>query len=529
MKETMIDFRSIPQLNYKDINYTENPEKLQEFIAFLPSEDGLLDAINERTKFPINRDVLVLELERQYNDMSRFDAIKNNLAALKDEDCMTVITAHQPCLLTGPLYYIFKIIDTINLAEYLSTKSDKKIVPVFINGSEDHDFEEINHFYLFGKKISWERPHIGSVGRLTTDGLEEVIGQLEEILGKQNNSQNIIQLFRQSLEKSTNYNDFVRQYLHEIFGRYGLIIINMDNHAFKAEFANVIKQELLNPMSKKLVSDTQQKLSLIGFGDQAHAREINLFYIDDHGRNRIEKQGNRYHIVDTDVSFSEEEILMELENRPERFSPNVILRPLYQEFILPNIAYIGGGGEIAYWLERKSLFQHYHIFYPALIRRNSVALLPKFIQKNLLKLDINVEELLGTEDEVVNKYVYNHASVELDLSPFKHEIENLYDKIAIIGGEVDATLSPSIKAEGNEQLKKLDQIEAKIRKSIKQKEEVQLNQLRKTYQYIFPEQGLQERRTNIIEFWVKDADIFDKLKQHLKPFNNKFRFLELES
>jgi bacillithiol biosynthesis cysteine-adding enzyme BshC len=302
----------------------------------------------------------------------------------------------------------------------------------------------------------------------------------------------------------------------------------MDNTAMKSAFAPIIERELLDPISKKLVTQTQEKLENIDFTPQAFARDINLFYINENGRNRIEREGDKFNIVDTNISFTKPEIVAELKENPHNFSPNVILRPLYQEFIFPNLAYIGGGGEIAYWLERKSLFEYYKVFYPVLIRRNSAMIVPSHINKNMDKLNIQITDLLDIEDKVVNNFVYKNAAIELDFSDKKEKIELAFQEIANDAEKIDQTLKPAILAEMSTQVKKIDQIEARVRKVIKQKQEIQINQLTKTYQYLFPNQGLQERHSNIIEFLINEnIDIFEILKSNLDPLSNKFKVIYL--
>jgi bacillithiol biosynthesis cysteine-adding enzyme BshC len=528
MHTDSFSYNELNQLSFKDKTYQLEYTRLKDFIAYSPNINGLLKAIDERKRFQVDRKLLVKEIKRQYSDSVLSKALADNIESLNNEDTFTIITAHQPSLFTGPLYYIYKIFSAINLAEEMSQKSGKTIVPVFINGSEDHDFEEINHTYLYGKKVEWSNNQGGPVGRLSLNAIAETIAEIEQILGDKPKSKAFVASLKKSLSASKNYNEFVFHTLHDLFNEYGLIVVNMDNTAFKTCFSAIMEKELINPVAKDLVNKTQASLSEISFSDQAFARDINLFYINEHGRNRIEKIDNDYHIVDTDIIFSKSALLQELKNNPISFSPNVILRPLYQEMIFPNIAYVGGGGEIAYWVERKSLFDYYNVFFPTLIRRNSAMIIPAHIQKNMDKLNVRLEELLDNEDTVIKNYVYKNAGIELDFSSEKSEIENLFQTIAEKAESIDPTLKASILGEATSQIKKIDQIEARIRKAVKQKEETQIKQLIKIYQYLFPNQGLQERQANMLEFFTnEDFDFFKILKEELHPLQKEFKAIYL--
>jgi len=388
------EYSEVPQLSQKDQHYIQLEDYLSDYYKYTPTLEEFEKVMSDRANYKVNRATLHTEVKTAYGNIISSAKQQNNIESLLKDNTFTVITAHQPSLFGGPMYYIYKICSVINLSQKLNAKyPNKHVVPVFINGSEDHDFDEVDHFNIFGKNIKWEREASGPVGRLSTAGLSEVLAATKEILGDSENATEIIAILNDALQKATNYNDFVFRFVNKLFADYGLLVINTDNKAFKANFKDILRKEIVERPSQQIVLDTQEELTAKGFKAQAHPRDINLFYLGLEDRNRITFESGKYKIVDTDTSFTEAEILAELDKCPENFSPNVVIRPLYQEYTLPNLAYIGGGGEIAYWLERKKQFETFGVFYPMLIRRNSALLMNKGAQKQTAKLELTAEQL----------------------------------------------------------------------------------------------------------------------------------------
>ena len=524
-----IDYSQVSEISKKDLAYIELQPFLKDFYKYTPSIESFKQAINDRKKYPVNRNVLVDSLKADYSTISPTNLQSSNIDLLKEDNSFTIITAHQPSLLGGPLYYIFKICSVINLCKQLKESyPEQNFVPVFISGGEDHDFEEINHLQLFGKRIEWEKEASGPVGRLDVEGLDDVITHAEEILGDNEDAKQIIKSFKDALSGASNYSDFVFKWVNELFGKYGVLVVRMDKHAYKKELIPIFKKEITEQFSQPFVVDTQNKLEQHNFKNQAYAREINLFYLGDGGRLRIEKDGDKYIIVDGTSVFNEEELLNELEAKPENFSPNVIMRPLMQEVCLPNLAYVGGGGEIAYWLERKSQFEAVGVFFPMLIRRNSAMILDGSSQKQLKNLDFTIEDIFKEEDALIRDYIEAHSEVDISLEESKHSIEKSFETIAAKSKEVDPTLEKSVLAEMTKVLKNIDHMESRIRRSIKAKEEVHVNRIKKLKDKLFPGHGLQERKDNFMEFYGRHGNEWiTELTEVMNPLDRQFYILAL--
>lgn len=345
------------------LDYVNHAHKVFPFYNYSPSPDSFELAIKDISLFKFNRELLAEVITKQYEE-SNCPLPKANSQLLSMDNTYTVCTGHQPCLFTGPLYFVYKIISSINLAEELKKKfSEYNFIPLYWMLGEDHDFEEINHIYLSGKKIQWKNKKGGAVGRYSTRGMEEVIENLKPFLGKSINAEKILYLFSEAYIHRKNLSDATRYLVNELFGKYGLLVLDADDMKLKNEFKEIIRDDILNHTNFKLVNHTITQLKSIGYEAQVIPKEINFFILSKNFRARINK---------TEVKKNPELWQKKVDTETERFSPNVVTRPLYQQKILPNIAYVGGPAEIAYWLEYKSMFDYHNIFYPVLIPRNFV-------------------------------------------------------------------------------------------------------------------------------------------------------------
>ena len=347
-----IPFENIPQLSSRDKAYYREDKALRPFYKYPVNLKSFADVIADKSKENINRGVIVEVLEEQYRKLNVDGKVAENIQKIGQKNTFTVITAHQPSLFTGPLYYIFKIVSAINLAKQLNEKyPGNQFIPMFVTGGEDHDFEEANHAYLFGKKLEWESGETGSVGKMKTEKIKPILAELKEILKDSDNAQHIYKIMEDAILQNELYADATIQMVHELFKKDGLVVLNMSHAKLKREFIPIIKEEILEQPSINLVEKTVEQLEKIGFSGQATPREINFFYLDNQIRERIVFEDDKYQVLNTELTFSEKEMMAEIENHPEKFSPNVVMRPLFEEKVLPNLAYIGGGGELSYWLE----------------------------------------------------------------------------------------------------------------------------------------------------------------------------------
>lgn len=497
------------------LDYLASKPELAHTHSFEPSIQGFEKALSYRKLSADYRNTLVGVLNEQYTGLSISERVEANINLLKDQNTYTVTTGHQLNIFTGPLFFIYKIVTTINICRKLAEKfPEYNFVPVYWMASEDHDFAEINHTYVDGAKFTWETEQTGAVGRFTT---KELVALADSIPGK-------IEIFKKAYAESANLADAVRHYVNELFGETGLVVIDADHQALKAEFKSIVKAELLNQSAFNKVTERSEFLVKKGYKPQLNPREINLFYLDKGLRARIEKEGNFYSIVDTDMSFTENEILALLEEHPERFSPNVILRPVYQEVILPNLGYVGGPAELAYWLQFKGMFDFFKIDFPVLMPRNFGLYVNKNAQRKEEKLGLTHEDLFAPLDTLKKKYV--HAmNGKLGLEKEREQVEKLYKSINDLAVKIDTTLEDHIQAQYTKHQQCLDRIETKLVKAEKRNREDEMRMINDLKEYAFPGGTLQERRVNFLS--INHDNFIEELLSLVEPFDLRMHiFLE---
>jgi bacillithiol biosynthesis cysteine-adding enzyme BshC len=463
------------------------------------------------------RNELITALKNQYIGEEENVLVSKNIARLQHSDTFCVTTAHQLNIFSGPLYVIYKIISAIKLAKELKSKyPTKDFLAIYVLGSEDHDLAEINNFSIFNKKITWDTTQTGICGNMNPSTLQKDIDELALILGEK--GKDIIEVLTHSYQKD-NLAKAHKQLIHTIIGYDDFLIIDGNDKTLKSCFTTVMKNEIANPLSKSLVETQNQKLISNQYNPQAFARDINLFYIDkaNHKRERIELENNYYKILNTNYIYSNNEIINLIEKTPENFSPNVILRPLYQQTYLPSIAYVGGAGELSYWMQLPLLFEKYNTAFPMLIARNSALFLSKNLASKANKIGLSIEDLFDTALNIQKQYLSkNNPTISLNENT-KIAIEQQYKQIHDTVTNIDKSLQSFVLAEKHKALQQLEGVFAKIDKSLKQQQNTQMIQIEQIKNTLFPNNNLQEREDSFIWLWY----IFGK-EYILNILNEKF-------
>ena len=511
------------------VDYLDEKTNLKSLYNRFPTiENFKLQIEEKKVNFPDeNRQVLVAELEKQYTAFEISEASSTNIQRLKDTNTFTITTGHQLNLFTGPLYFIYKIASTINLCKQLKNEfPHHNFVPIYWMATEDHDFEEINYFNFKGKKIKWNKESFGPVGRLSTEGLEEAFELFSSELGIGSNADYLKNLFTKSYLEHANLADATRFLANELFKNEGLVIIDGDSTELKKLFIPYVKKELLEQNSFKNVTETNEQLK--DYFVQVNPREINLFYIEDNLRERIVFEDTIYKINNTNITFTEAEILAELEKSPEKFSPNVILRPLYEEVILPNLCYIGGGGEIAYWLELKSNFEANNVTFPMLLVRNSVLLATQKQAEKADKLDLTWADLFSNQQDLFDKKTKGFSEFTIDFTEQKEHLRKQFETLLAIADITDKSFVGAVKAQETKQIKGLATLEKRLLKAEKRVHTDKLERILLLQNELFPNQSLQERKANFSEFYLEVGSAFiDKVLQELNPLEQEFKVVVL--
>jgi bacillithiol biosynthesis cysteine-adding enzyme BshC len=524
-----IDYNLTGFFSKMAVDYISGNSSLQPFYNYPVSIEGVKAAINSRKNFHTDRALLVSVLEQQYKTVKLTDKQQTNLQQLKEANTFTICTAHQPNIFTGPLFFIYKILHVIKIAADLEKQlPENKFVPVYYMGSEDADLDELGYININGIQHKWNTNQTGAVGRMKVDkAFMQLMGEVERQLAVYPSGNEIIGIIRNCYKENSTIEQATFQFVNELFAEYGLIVLLPDNAALKRKFIPVIEKELNEGFSHTAVEATMKNFPS-EYKVQATGREINLFYLKEDKRERIESTDDSGYKVQG-KRYKADEFLNELQEHPEYISPNVILRPVFQELILPNIVFVGGGGELAYWLELKKVFEAVSVPYPMLVLRNSFINVCKDRLKQAEELKFNITDLFKKELDLINELVQRDSKVQLSLKKEKQQLTELYQQLKNISGAVDNTLQQHTEALRTQALKKIEALEKKMLRAEKKKFEAQQRHLHKLKTQLFPGDSLQERVDNIMVYYAKYGKGFiRKIYDNSLAFEQKFTILKEE-
>ena len=526
---TYISYRDTHSFSNLVIDYVDENEHLKAFISEFPSIEAIGRQLERKKLQALDRVTLVDVLNRQYQGLELTSDVRQHIDALQSEHTFTICTAHQPNVFTGYLYFIYKIIHAINLAKECKTHyPEYHFIPVYYMGSEDNDIDEIGTFHYNEKTYTWKTNQKGACGRMKTHELKDIVQVINRTLNKDVNDEAFLMtLLEQAYDGEHTLAEATRIIVNALFGQYGLLVIDGDDVQLKTIFKPVIRHELLFQDSQTLVLDTLSKLSS-QYKVQANPRAINLFYLNENLRERIEFSEGHYQVVNTSITFSKDEMEVEIEQHPERFSPNVILRPLYQETILPNVAFIGGGGELAYWLELKTLFEKHQLVYPLILLRNSVLWINEKTVASINKLSMPLESVF-LSNEMIFKQLIQESNTMKSLQAIIRELDVHYDAIISLGESVSPNLSQSMSAHKAKASRITNRMIQKFNAQLKTKEELTFKKIAQVKQQIAPNGHLQERYDNFLSVYkTTGLAMLVILSRHQQAFGKEFLVLKLQ-
>lgn len=495
-------------------------ETLGDLIRSPFNETTILEQLNlKRDQFPQDhRSVLAKVLMDQYKNNAS-ELTTKNIEALESQNSFTITTGHQLSLMTGPLYFVIKILQVIKACDELNTRyPDFNFIPVYWMATEDHDFEEINSLKLFNREIKWETSQTGGVGRFDLNEFDAYKAQIKELFS--NHPEGEIHTLLEKYD-GADLAAATRSLVDEMFADKGLVILDADDRRLKKLFAPIMKKELEASFAFQMVERANKKLNTLGFPSQVHAREVNLFYLDHKRRKRLIKKEDGIEI-NGEETLSMGEVISILENEPEKLSPNVILRPVYQECILPNLAYIGGLGEISYWTQLKGVFDKANILYPLIQVRNSLLWIDKISQKKMGKVHLNLSDIFSSVDELKRYYLERNESVDINLEQLDVNASKLFDEIVLAVESTDMNLEKYAKAEITRIQKIVENIKSKVIKVEKSKNENAMKIIEDVKERLFPGGGFQERKINLFSFSTDGnyKENLAKVYDAINPFDN---------
>jgi bacillithiol synthase len=512
MNCTHIPLSQVGQFPTLLLDYLQGKPELTDFYGQAPQIANFEAQIQQKVFTPEKRQTLVAALRQQYARIGQVP----DLEILLDEKTFTVTSGHQLNIFTGPLYVIYKIVTIINLARQLQAQyPEYRFVPVYWMASEDHDLAEISHFSLFGKTHTWETTQTGPVGRMTLQDMAPMVEALPESLP----------IFEEAYTQSPTLAQAVLRYMHALFGQHGLICLDPDEASLKKLFVPYIQKDLEGRAHALAVDAASERLEQLGYKTQISPRNINLFFMREGLRERFVFEDGRYKVLNTNLQFSQKEIEQLLEKEPQCFSPNVVLRPLYQEVILPNLAYIGGPSEVAYWLQLKGVFDLHHVPFPILMPRNFALVINKPAAKKIEKLGIQIADLFADEVTLRKAFVEKNSANALSLSDEQVALGRVFEDILHKAVVIDKTLESAVKAEQQKLFNGLENLEKRLKKAEERNQETEIGQLIGLKQKLFPGNVLQERSENFLNFYVNNPDFLDQLLTHFEPL--RFDFMAL--
>ncbi|WP_312341019.1 bacillithiol biosynthesis cysteine-adding enzyme BshC [Chryseobacterium binzhouense] len=447
------------------------------------------------------RQILAETIEQQLSEYKFSAKQTENLEKLTLNNTFTVTTGHQLNLFSGPVFFIYKILQTIKTCVYLKEKfPDFNFVPIYWMASEDHDFDEINHFKTENGFYEINEKSGGAVGKIKINDVF-FISEFEKEFKDTIFGTELLLRLKEAYKPGNTLTQSIQTLVQRLFSEYGLLIVDGDSKELKQQMVTIFKDELtqfsLEKASREKVDFLTEKYGKV----QVNPRNINLFYLTD-TRNRIDYDGTEYYIVDKDIKFTQEDLLSELENHPEKFSPNALMRPVYQENILPNLAYIGGNAEIMYWLELKDYFSELNIPFPILIPRNSMLFLSEKKLDKIDRLHLNIEDFFGNFTKLTNEKILFGNEIQNLLQSKEGELRQQFADLKKSAQLTERSFGNLVEAEEARQLKSFGRMKKRLLKAEKIKQKELLERLERLFLDIHPAKSWQERIYNFSVFYA---------------------------
>ncbi len=525
MQRIPLSYRATGRFTPLVCDLLDGAPALAEHQLFRADLAGMKAAAGQRRFDPASRLTLSAVLRRQYEGMRVHEAVAANLDALRRDDALTVTTGHQLCLFTGPLYVPFKLLNAVRLARTLAHELGRPVVPVFWMATEDHDRAEIDHAWLGTHKVQWPGTVGGPVGRMPLEGIGPVLDAVAQHLGPGAEAMRLMDLLRTCYRPERTLAEATRHFVDALFGRFGLVVIDADDPALKRAFVPVMQEELLNRVTQRTVVYANERLQQ-HYGVQAHARDINLFHLRPGHRARIVEEEGRYRALDGGPIWTVDELLAGVELRPQDFSPNVLLRPVYQETILPNIAYIGGGGELAYWMQLRWLFQGLQVPMPAVVLRTSAAFVPSKLLRLWEAEGLSTVDLFAPLEPLQARLAISGATFDTGVDAERAALNAIYDALLARAVAADATLKGAVEARRTRALQGLDHLAHRLVRAAKRQQRTTLDRMARVHEALFPGGGLQERHDNMLPLLAARGEgLLDELLEHLDPLDPRFSLL----
>lgn len=514
-----VPYTSLPGYNDLFIDYINNFDKVSKFYDFPFDSQGLFNSIITKKESYNTGKISRLELAELLKTQNKFfnsgESTFLNIEFLKDPDTFAIVTGQQIGMLTGNLYTIIKALNAVQLSRSLSAKYPEfKFVPVFWLEADDHDFLEINNINVFDKsnnvknikyfeKGTEKERYLMPTGRIVLDiHIEAFKASLKDLLLPTEFTEQLFDYINKSYKEGIDLLTAFARFFNYIAGDTGIIFCNPTDKEIKRMMIPVFEKELNTyPQTCEMIVNTSAELEIENYEPQVKPRSINLFYTHNNSRHLIEYKEDKLSLRHTRQKFEKEELFDLLYSNPENFSPNVILRPVCQDYLFPTVAYIGGPSEVAYFAQFKDVYRFYEMNLPVIYPRTSITLIEKRVESFLEKYDIGFEELFEAESaakKLLGKV--NEVNVEDIFGNFKDELNAVVYTYSVLLNEVDKNLMINLRNKYDKFVENLGFIKDKfVESQIKQNDSTG-SKLTSVVTSVNPENTPQERFINVVYF-----------------------------
>ena len=473
--------------------------------------DGrVLDSLREEAgKNRVDRSLLLEVIGEQYA-ASQLTA-PELLITLASEEARTVTTGHQLCLAGGPAFTLYKALTAVHMAQWLEDRWGAPVVPVFWLASEDHDFEEIQALWDGAEWHRWEgegEPSRGAVGRMEADGAQDLLGRWGHAAGlAAERKDRIIGCASGSLS------DAMRRWIHDLVGSDRLLVLDGDDPRLKKAFAERMIQEIREGVLFREVSRVNAVLEQNGHAPQVHVRDTNLFHLTVGGRHRLVSSGDGW--TAGSRSWPDSQALVEeVKADPASFSPNVLFRPLYQAFLLPDVAVVGGLAEVAYWLQLTTAYPAFGLVRPALVPRDGARVVPGSWTALAASLGVTRSEFGADLPAWEARWLSALGGPSTE--SWRAALDREADAARADFTALDASLEGSVEAARAKVRKLLDKLDGQGRRALRRQHAEELAQLARLHGWLHPEGNPQERVANahvLADAWQEEESLEDTLNR----------------
>lgn len=491
------------------------------------NKDDLVKRYNELTERTFPRKALANHIREYMSKFSITKQIESNLQKLENENSVVVIGGQQAGLLTGPLYSIHKMISIVLLAKQQETFLQQPVVPVFWVAGEDHDIQEVNHVFklekqrlvksIFPQKLPSEKRMISRI-EFDKDQMESWYKKIIASFGETEHTKGILQFLYGCLSKSHTYTEFFVSIVNELFKNYGLLLID-SAHPDLRKIESTYFQLMIEygeQITDRLLSK-QEELLAQGFSKtiETKSSSLQLFHEEREERTLLQYDPGKNLIIGRNIAFTKSDLVKAARENPEKFSNNVVTRPIMQEFLFPTIAFVAGPGEIAYWAELKSCFELFGLKIPPVFPRINISFLERNIESDINDLHLSIKNILlnGTEPEKQKTFKsLQNNQIETQLEISRQVIREQYDKLANTIITYDKGLEKIIQKNAQFVLSQLEFLKNKTDETIIKKHELLLAKFDRINEFLHPFDGLQERCWNVFYFLNQHGlDFIDRL------------------